>query len=165
MLRRIVRRGLCLSAILTLLCAGVTLAAGRETVTETTREHNVVLLSEEGSENPCTHETGTLTAVAANSVFHATFFANSDEFWVTGTSEGTATFTPDAVGGESASGHFAVWFGAAGNNKNEVETNTITFVLSGSNGSHTVVHATGHVSTDANGGVKVQFEKMSAHCA
>jgi hypothetical protein len=164
MLVRIFRRALCLSAMLTLLGAGMALGAGRETVTETTHEHNVVFASEE-TVNPCTHENGTLTAVAANSVFHVTFFPNSDEFWVTGTGEGTVTFTPENAGGISASGHFAVWFGASGNNKNEVEHNTTTFVLAGSDGSHTVVHGTSHVSTNGNGVVKVEFEKMTAHCA
>jgi hypothetical protein len=43
---------------------------------------------------------------------------NGDEFWVTGTDEGTATFTPDNPAGVSASGHFASWFGESSNNKN-----------------------------------------------
>ena len=98
-------------------------------------------------------------------MFHVTFFPNSDEFWVTGTGEGTAMLTPENhPGGVSGSGHFAVWFGASGNEKNEVEHNTVTFVLSGSDGSHAVVHGTTHVSTNGNGVVKVEFEKMTAHC-
>ena len=164
MLGRIVRRGVCLATLVTLLGAGVTLAAGRETVTETQHEHNVVFFSE-ATVNQCTREKGTLTAVAANSVFHVTSFPNSDEFCVTGTGEGTATFTPENLGGVSGSGHFAVWFGASGNNKNDVEHNTTTFVLNGSDGSHTVVHGTTHVSTNGNGVVTVEFEKMTAHCA
>lgn len=164
MLRRTVLRGTSLAGVIVLLGAGAAHAAGRETVTETQHEHNVVFLSE-ASVNPCTNENGTLTAIAANSVFHATFFQNSDEFWVTGTGEGTATFTPENPAGVSGSGHFAVWFGASGNEKNEVEHNTVTFVLSGSDGSHTVVHGTTHLSTNGNGIVKVEFEKMTAHCA
>ena len=163
MLRRIATRAASLAGVVTLPGAGVAVAAGRETVTETQDEHNVVFFSEE-SANPCTHEKGTLTAIAANSVFPVTFFANSDEFWVTGTGEGTATFTPENPGGVTGSGHFAVWFGASGNEKNEVEHNTVTFVLNGSDGSHTVVHGTTHVSTHGNGAVKVEFEKMTAHC-
>jgi hypothetical protein len=81
-----------------------------------------------------------------------------------GTYEGTATFTPEDPSGVSASGHFAVWFGAAGNNKNEVETNTNTFNLRGSDGSHIVIHASSHVSTNGAGAVTVNFEKMKAHC-
>jgi len=97
-------------------------------------------------------------------VFHVTFFETSDEFWVTGTAEGTATFTPEDPSGVSGSGHFATWFGASGNNRNEVEHNTNTFVLQGSDGSHIVVHGSSHLSTNAKGEVKVSFEKMTAHC-
>jgi hypothetical protein len=163
MLRRIFRRGVSLAGVVTLLGAGVALAAGRETVTETQHEHNVVVFSEPGV-NPCTHENGTFAATAANSVFHVTFFPNSDEFWVTGTAEGTVTFTPENPGGVSASGHFAFWFGASGNNKNDVEHNTGTFVLSGSDGSRVVTHMSSHLSTNGNGVVKVEFEKMTTHC-
>src|SRR5713226_4605997 len=83
-------------------------AGGMGTVTMTQIGHNDVLFSFPVV-NPCTGASGTLTAVAANDVFHVTFFTNNDEFWVTGTGEGTATFTPDAPHGLSASGHFAAW--------------------------------------------------------
>jgi hypothetical protein len=165
MLGRIARRAGALAGIVALVGTGVAVAApgGRGTVTETTHEHNVVLFSE-ASTNPCTGEPGTLTATAANGVFHVTFFETSDEFWVTGTFEGTATFTPENPEGAPASGHFVVWFGAANNNKNEVEHNTGTFVLQASNGSRVVLHTTSHVSTNASGEVTVSFEKMRAHC-
>jgi hypothetical protein len=148
-----------------LLCAGVAVAAagGRGTVTETVHEHNVLFFTNQ-SPNPCTGEPGTFTAVAANTIFHVTFFETSDEFWVTGTAEGTATFTPENPEGVSASGHFATWFGASGNNKNEVEHNTQTFILQGSDGSHVAIHAVSHLSTNGRGEVKVGFEKMRAHC-
>ncbi|MEA2637381.1 MAG: hypothetical protein QOE18_438 [Chloroflexota bacterium] len=165
MVGRIARRAGALAGVIALLGAGVALAAagGRGTVTETTHEHNVVIL-EEASPNPCTGEAGTITATAANGVFHVTFFETSDEFWVTGTFEGTATFTPENPEGVTASGHFATWFGAAGNNKNEVEHNTLSFNLQGSDGSHIAVHATTHVSTNGLGEVTVSFEKMGVHC-
>jgi hypothetical protein len=149
-----------------LLYAGVALAAagGRGTVTETQHEHNVVLFSEP-SPNPCTGEPGTITAIATNSVFHVTFFENGDEFWATGTDEGTATFTPEDPKGVSASGHFAAWFGQSSNNKNGVEHSTNTFNLTGSDGSHVVVHASSHLSTNGSGVVKVNFEKMDVHCS
>jgi len=151
--------------MITLLSAGVALAAagGPGTVTETQHGHNEVLFSSP-TPNPCTGEPGTLTATATNSVFHATFFENGDEFWVTGTGEGIATFTPEEAGGVSASGHFAAWFGASGNNRNDVESSTNTFVLNASNGQRIVVHATSHVSTNGTGGVSVEFEKMSVRC-
>jgi hypothetical protein len=165
MFRRIAQRAGGLAGVIVLLSAAPTLAAGgpNGTVTETQHEHNVVLFSE-ASPNPCTGDPGTFSATAANGVFHATFFENSDEFWITATYEGTATFTPEDPEGVSASGHFAVWFGAALNEKNEVETNTNTFNLKGSDGSHIVVHGTTHVSTNGLGAVTVSFEKNSVHC-
>jgi hypothetical protein len=165
MVGRVVRRAAGLATVLALLVCGVALAAtgGRGTVTETIHGHNEVLFSFP-TQNPCTGEPGTLTAVATNSVFHATFFQNGDEFWVTGTGEGTATFTPENPSGESASGHFAAWFGESSNTKNEVSHSTNTFILNGSNGTRIDVHATSHLSTNGSGAVKVEFEKMSAHC-
>jgi hypothetical protein len=166
MLGRVARRVGSLAGVVALLSAGPALAAGggpNGTVTETQHEHNVLLFEEAGA-NPCTGEPGTFSATAANGVFHATFFENSDEFWVTGTFEGTARFTPENPEGASASGHFAIWFGAAGNNKNEVETNTSNFNLRGTDGSHIVVHGTAHVSTNGSGAVTVNFEKNSVHC-
>ena len=167
MLRRVLRRAGALGAVGALLWAGLAIAAagGRGTVTETVHEHNVLFFSEE-QPNPCTGELGTLAAVATNSVFHVTFFETSDEFWLTGTGEGTATFTPKDAGGVSATGHFTTWFGVSANNRNEVEHNTNTFVLHGSDGSHIVVHGSSHLSTNARGEVKVEFEKekMSARC-
>src|SRR5262249_55199502 len=80
-------------------------AGGNGTVTITQHAYNDVLLSEHVT-NPCTGEPGTVTAIAANEVFHVTYFTNGDEFWATGTGEGTATFTPDDPDGVSASGHF-----------------------------------------------------------
>jgi hypothetical protein len=164
MFRRVASRAVSLAGVFALLCAGVALAAvgGRGTVTETQHAHNEVLFSEEKT-NPCNGEEGTLTAIAANSVFHITFFENGDEGWVTGTSEGTATFTPNNPSGVSASGHFSIWFGGASNNKNEVEHFTSTFSLAGSDGSHIVVHGRGHTSTNASGVVKVSFETKDVH--
>jgi hypothetical protein len=154
-----------LAGAVVLLSTATAFAAGgpKGTVTETVHENNVVLFSE-ASPNPCTGEPGTLTATASTGVFHATFFENSDEFWVTGTYQGTATFTPENPGGVSATGHFAVWFGAAGNNRNEVETNTMAFNLKGSDGSHILVHGVAHVGTSATGAVTVSFEKQSVRC-
>ena len=165
MLGRVARRAGSLAGVVVLFSAGVALAAagGRGTVTETQHAHNEVLFSEEGA-NPCTGEPGTLTAIATNSVFHVTFFETSDEFWVTGTDEGTVTFTPTNPSGVSASGHFALWFGEASNNKNEVKHETSTFNLKGSDGSHVVVQGRSHISTNASGVVKVSIEKMGVRC-
>jgi hypothetical protein len=115
--------------------------------------------------NPCTGATGTLNAVSANEVFHVTFFTSGDEFWVTGTDEGTATFTPDDPTGISASGHFASWFGESSNNKNDVQHNVFNLTLTNTDGSHVIVHEPVHLSTNASGVVTVNFDKPSMTCA
>ena len=66
-------------------------AGGQGTVTITQHASNVELFPPMSVTNPCNGQSGTLSAIAANSVFHVTFFTNGDEFWVTGTGEGTAT--------------------------------------------------------------------------
>src|SRR5213078_1101360 len=165
MFRRVVG-SVVLAAVVVLLAAGAALpaAGGRGTVTITTHDHNVQLFSDPVT-NPCTGEPGTLTAIAANEVFHITFFTNGDEFWVTGTDEGTATFTPDNPSGVSASGHFASWFGESFNEKNDVQYDTFNLTLTNTDGSHIVVHETTHLSTNAAGVVTVNFDKMSLSCA
>jgi hypothetical protein len=162
---RLVPRIVGLVALLTLLATGTALAdaGGQGTVTVTQQFRNVPLFSMPGA-NPCTGEPGTFTATARTEVFHATFFTNGDEFWVTGTAEGLATFTPDDPHGVSASGHFATWFGESANNRNDVQHDTGTFVLNGSDGSHVVVHMANHLSTNANGVVTVAFSNLTAHC-
>jgi hypothetical protein len=151
--------------VIALLSAGVAQgsAGGQGTVTETQHEHNVVLFSH-AAKNPCTGEPGTITAIATNAVFHVTFFENGDEGWMTGTDEGTVSLTPEAAGGVSASGHFMMWFGGAINNKNEVEHSTSNFNLTGSDGSHIVVHGSSHLSTNGSGVVTVSFETKEVHC-
>jgi hypothetical protein len=158
--------GAAVVAALVFCSAALAAAGGNGTVTITQHANNVVLFSQPVI-NPCTGEPGTLTAIAANEVFHVTFFTTSDEFWVTGTDEGTATITPADPSGVSASGHFAAWFGESSNNKNDVQHSTNTFNLTGSDGSHVVVHETAHVSTNASGVVTVNFDKttMNATCA
>jgi len=164
MSRRVVR-AVSLAAVIALLTAGAALAdaGGQGTVTITQHANNVQFFSMPVT-NPCTGAPGTLTAVAANEVFHETSFTMGPEFWVTGTAEGTATFTPDDPQGVSASGHFAAWFGESSNNKNDVQHDTSTFQLTGSDGSHVVVHAADHLSTNANGVVTVNFSNFDFHC-
>ena len=80
MSRRVVRAA-CLAAVVALVSAGAALAdaGGQGTVTITTHRHNVVLFSAPAT--TCTGAPGTITATAANEVFHVTFFTVSDEFW------------------------------------------------------------------------------------
>jgi len=153
------------AVLFSLAAAPVAGAAGHPgTVTMTTHAHNVTLFSMPVT-NPCNGQAGTLTAVAANEVFHFTKFTNSDEFWVTGTDEGTASFTPMDPSGVSASGHFVSWFGESSNQKNDVQHDTNTFALQGSDGSRVVVHATDHLSTNANGVVTVNFSNFKFSCS
>src|SRR5712692_4906677 len=134
MSRRVIRIA-GLAAVFALLSAGAALAdaGGQGTVTITQHDHNVPFFSMPVT-NPCTGAPGTLSAVAANEVFHVTYFTNGDEFWVTGTAEGTATFAPDNPNGVSASGHFAAWFGESFNNKNDVQHNTFNLTLTNTDG-------------------------------
>jgi hypothetical protein len=153
-----------LVAFVALLSAGAALAdaGGQGTVTITQHANSVPLFSAPATN--CAGQPGTLTAIAANEVFHITFFTVSDEFWVTGTDEGTATFTPTDPKGVSASGHFVSWFGESFNNKNDVQHATNTFNLTATDGSHIVVHETFHLSINASGnGVTVGFDKMDFH--
>jgi hypothetical protein len=165
MVGRIARRGGGIACAIALLSTAGALAAagGMGTVTETKHAHNEVLFSIP-VHNPCTGAPGTFTATATNEVFHLTFFENGDEGWVTGTAEGTATFTPEEAGGVSASGHFAEWFGGSFNNKNSVEHSTSNFNLQNTDGTHVVFHAVSHVSTNARGEVKVSYELKEARC-
>ncbi len=100
---------------------------------------------------------------AATEVFHITKQADGT-FWVTGTAEGTATFTPTDPSGASASGHFQNWFGESLNDQNNVKHSTGNFNLWGSDGSHIVVHTASHLSTNASGDVTVKFNNFTAHC-
>jgi hypothetical protein len=165
MSRRVIRLA-SLAAVIALVSAGAALAdaGGQGTFTSTTHDQNVPFFSMSVT-NPCTGAPGTLNAVAANEVFHVTYFTNGgDEFWLTGTAEGTATFAPDDPNGISASGHFAAWFGESSNNKNDVQHSTFSLTLTNTDGSHVIAHEPMHLSTNAAGVVTVSFDKMSLSC-
>jgi hypothetical protein len=165
MLKRFVRVAVFAGVLALVTAAAATAdAGGNGTVSMTQIGHNDTLFSFHLT-NPCTGAPGTLTAVATNDIFHVTFFTapGADEFWVTGTGEGTATFTPDSAG-VSASGHFAAWFGESGNNQNDVQHDTNNFQLIGTDGSRTSVHAVDHLSTNANGVVTVSFSNFTFSC-
>jgi hypothetical protein len=156
-------RAVSLAAALALLTAGAALAdaGGRGTVT-TTQQFRGLVFSHDTT-NPCNGQPGTLTAWAKTGVFHITSFATG-EYWLTGTDEGTATFTPNDPTGVTASGHYAEWFGESFNNKNDVQHDTSTFNLKGSDGSHVIATAVDHFSTNANGVVTVTFSDFNLHC-
>jgi hypothetical protein len=165
MFRRVVQVA-SLAAVVALVAVGAALAdaGGRGTVTMTQQARNVSFIDPTPTTNPCTGAPGTLSAIAATEVFHVTFFTNGDEFWVTGTAQGAVTFTPDDPSGVSASGHFAAWFGESSNNKNDVQHDTSTFHLTGSDGSRITMHETSHFSTNAAGVVTVVFDKITMAC-
>jgi hypothetical protein len=160
-----VLRAVGLAAVLALLMAGAALAdtGGQGTVSTTQQFRNVPAFSEHVP-NPCTGALGTLTGTIKTGVFHVTSFTTGPEFWMTGTDEGVATFTPDDPQGATASGHFTEWFGESFNNKNDVQHFTSTFSLKGSDGSHIVVHETAHFSINANGVITVSFDNSDLHC-
>ena len=164
-MHRRVFRAVCLAAALALLTATGALAdaGGQGTVTTTQQFRNLQLFSQHTS-NPCTGAPGTLTGIAKTAVFHVTSFTTGPEFWMTGTDEGAATFTPDDPQGVTASGHFTEWFGESFNNKNDVQHFTSSFRLKGSDGSQVVVQETAHFSINANGVITVTFDKVGVHC-
>ena len=164
-MHRRVLRAVGLATALALLTAAAALAdtGGQGTVTTTQQFRNLPLFAEHVP-NPCTGALGTLTGTAKTAVFHVTSFATGPEFWMTGTDEGTATFTPDDPQGVTAVGHFTEWFGESFNNKNDVQHFTSSFRLKGSDGSHILVQETGHFSINANGVLTVSFGKVGVHC-
>ncbi len=164
-MNRRVLSALGLAAALTLLTAAAAVAdaGGQGTVTTTQQFRNLALFSEHVA-NPCTGALGTLTGTAKTAVFHVTSFTTGPEFWMTGTDEGVATFTPDDPQDVTASGHFTEWFGESFNNRNDVQHFTSSFRLKGSDGSHIVVQETAHFSINANGVITVTFDKVGVHC-
>jgi hypothetical protein len=124
-----------LVTVLAMVTAASALADGQGTVTMTTHAHNVVLFSmpvtNMHESDRHAHRGGGERGVP----HHPVHPPGADEFWVTGTDEGMATFTPDNPNGVSASGHFTSWFGESGNNQNDVQHDTNTFQLFGSDGS------------------------------
>lgn len=50
------------------------------------------------------------------------------------------------------------------NNRNDLQHQTSTFRLKGTDGSHILVQEVIHVSTNANGVITVSFDKVGVHC-
>jgi hypothetical protein len=89
-------------------------------------------------------------------VMHETDLSN-DTFHETLTAEGTETFTPDAPGLPSYTGHFAFWDGDNLNQRNATSTTTFPNQLKGSDGSHITVVSVVHSSISASGVAVVNF--------
>ncbi len=165
------RRRLAVAAAVVGVAVGLGFAAsaladpgGAGTQTITLHNHNVVVVDNPSGHDPCNpSDTGHLVAVSSNEVIHATQQADGT-FWFTETDEGTATFTADNPANASASGHFTLWFGESSNNKNDVQHDTGTFNLRGTDGSHIVVHMIDHISTNAHGVPTATFSVKNVTC-
>jgi hypothetical protein len=136
-------------------------ANGAGTVSQTFTSHTPQVLFTDNSGNPCTGDAGTFAAVATNQVFHLTTNVNGG--WVTGTAEGTATFTPTDPTAESLSGHFAAWFGESANRTIDVQHDIFNVVLTGADGSRVTMHMVDHVNL-VNGVPTLSFTKNGVSC-
>jgi len=135
-----------------------------QTVTQTDHVHGTFY--EPNATNPCTGNTfnGGLGALfTGNLVNHVTFFTNSDEMWATFTETGKVVATDD-VTGVTYTGHATAWGNFNLNERNTNNAFTLTIHLSGSDGSAITVHETTVFVMNANGGVTVDFDKMSLSC-
>jgi hypothetical protein len=164
MFRRIAVSAAALAAVA--LCAATAASAGSGGAgTQTFTQHgtNDVIVDNPTATNPCTGDSGHLLAVSSTDVFHITTQADGTA-WVTGTAQGTVTFTADDPSNPSASGHFVLWFGDSFNDKNTVQHIAGNFNLTGTDGSHIVVHMLSHLSTNARGVPTVTFSVDRATC-
>ena len=113
--------------------------------------------------NPCDPtDTGTFTMIPKRSIFHVNVNGDGD-LWVTGTTNGTATFTPTNAGDVSASGTFAQWFGLDLNNKNAVNTFTLAVAMHLSNGQTANFHEVASLTLTPKGAV-LSFAKVGGTC-
>jgi hypothetical protein len=106
--------------------------------------------------NPCNGDTGMLTMTVTRSIFHVNVNGAGD-LWVTGTSEGTITFTPDDSSEPSASGHTTMWFGGSLNNRNAAFTDTFAATLRTTDGHTVTVHGVDHTTISGTGTVTSTF--------
>lgn len=135
-----------------------------QTVTETDHAHGSFY--EPNATNPCNGDTfngGQGALFDGNLVNHVTSFTNSDEVWATFTETGSVTATDDGTG-VTYTGHATVWGNFNMNERNGNSAFTLTIHLTGSDGSSITAHETTVFATNANGGVTVNFDKMSLSC-
>jgi hypothetical protein len=150
---------LLLSATLLILTVPRTLAEGA--VTETTNEHNITETIVDIL--PCVGNGEELFEITTttNVIEHSTFAPNgSMHFTFTQTGDFSAVPISDPSL-PSFSGHFTIWSGFNGNNKNATGTFTFTIKGVGSDGSRVDFHETAHFTLNANGVPTVEFDKIS----
>lgn len=114
-----------------------------------------------GAFNPCTGGTGTLTLSFTHQVFHINVNGAGD-FWITGTQNGTATFTPDDPTAAVGSGSWTTWFGGAQNNQNGVLHDTFNLQVHFPNGLTATLHMIDHITFSGTGTITSMFSKGSA---
>ncbi len=78
--------------------------------------------------------------------------------WVTGPWQATSPACPSNRTLPMFTGHFAIWFGVSGNDKNLVNHSIMNVVATGSDGSAFTFHEPIHISVSATG-VAVSFDK------
>jgi hypothetical protein len=153
-------------AVCVLALAGPASAAGAGAVSFTQHLSNVVV-DQEAAANPCTGVSGTVALIADNAVAHMTVLTSGQgagTFWATFTATGPASFVPDDPSQPSYTGRFTIWDGENGNLNNQVETFTMSFHLTGTDGSIVRFHETAHMNVSASGIGGISFDKPVLTC-
>ncbi|SRR5713226_2740039 len=101
---------------------------------------------------PCIPDS--MVTTTYNAVMHITINGAGD-FWFTATQEGSFTAVPFANPANTASGHFAIWFGASLNNKNTVFHDTFNIHGTFADGTPVDLHLVDHFSLSANGTINM----------
>jgi hypothetical protein len=144
--------------------APVAAAAPHQTITETDHVHGA-FTEPEFDANPCTGAAITSFDAEGNVVNHVTYFVENGqmtEVWATFTEIGKASLTD--ASGVSYAGRFTVWGNFNLNEQNTNDTFTLSFRMSGSDGSSVTAHEVTHFGTNANGMVTVQFDRFNVTC-
>jgi uncharacterized protein (DUF608 family) len=139
-------------------------AANHTTVTETDHIHGT-FTEPEFSTNPCSGAAITSFQADGNVVDHVTYFLEDgqiSEVWATFTETGKVAITDE--NDVSYTGHFTAWGNFNLNERNTNNTFTLTFMISGSDGSTLVGHDVQHFALNANGVVTVDFDNFRLTC-
>ncbi|MER3438705.1 MAG: hypothetical protein C4346_14550 [Chloroflexota bacterium] len=140
------------------LVAGPVALAGNGAVSETTTSHGATETFTDVL--PCVGGALYQITITYNQVDHLTTLPNGTvhvTFTQTGTFEAVPVADPSLP---SYTGHFTIWGGFNGNQKNAASTFTFTIKGTGSDGSRIDFHETAHFNTSATGLV-VEFDKIS----
>ena len=161
------RRGATLAAAMTIAALAATIgssdvavaAGGQHTQTYTDNYHGTQTLAEP---NPCTGSVivGTFDT---NSVFHVTYFVDSDETWLTSTEEDRFSGVDQSTG-VAYTGHDTFWGNYNLNRQNSNDTFTGSIHAIGSDGTAITYHEVAHITMLPDGNVAVSFDKPSVSC-